>query len=99
MSLTDTLKTVVPEDMATEFRRRANRAGCTVGELLRDLVCQSLQGVTFGEHVANSRRAVMGFKGPVQVHLRPASGPTIEPTRLQPACEFATQPAAHYPLT
>ena len=25
MSLTDTLKTVVPECMATEFRRRANR--------------------------------------------------------------------------
>ena len=75
MSLTDTLKTVVPEDMATEFRRRANRAGCTVGELLRDLVCQSLQGVTFGEHVAEHRRRALSHPGLNEGQARAASGP------------------------
>lgn len=75
MSLTDTLKTVVPEDMAVEFRRRATRAGCTVGELLRDLVCQSLQGVTFGEHVAEHRRRALLSPGLNEGQPRASTGP------------------------
>lgn len=46
---TDEIKTKVPSDMADRWRARARRAGCSPSELLRDLICMTEHGMTFGE--------------------------------------------------
>ena len=67
--LTCTVKTHLTDYLEDGLNSKAHAAGCGASEYLRDLVCMDIEGVTFGEHVANSRRSVMGFKGPAQAHL------------------------------
>ncbi len=59
MKLTEEIKVALDEDTAEAFRRRALRAGCRPGELLRDLICMAEYNMTWGEHVANVRREVL----------------------------------------
>jgi hypothetical protein len=63
MKLTESLKTYIDEDAALRFQRRACAAGCTAAELLRDMVFHLEYGVTFGEHVAQSRRHALSREG------------------------------------
>ncbi len=56
---TEEVKTHVPQEMRIELESDAHNAGCTFGEMLRDLIYLAKRGVTFGEHVANHRRAVL----------------------------------------
>lgn len=60
MKLTEEIKVALDEGTAEAFRRRALRAGCRPGELLRDLICMAEYGRTWGEHVADVRREVLG---------------------------------------
>jgi hypothetical protein len=48
MKLTEEIKVRLDEATAEAFRRRAHAAGCTPGELLRDLVVHLEHGVTWG---------------------------------------------------
>ncbi len=64
MKLTQELSTHVDESMAEQFRRRAADAGCTVSDLLRDLITLQLLGVTYGEHVAQIRRSALAGPAP-----------------------------------
>lgn len=61
--LTCVVKTHVPDYADEALNAKARSVGCVAAEYTRDLVYMDLFGVTFGEHVANSRRSVMGFKG------------------------------------
>jgi len=63
MKLTESLKTLLDEDTALRFQRRACAAGCTAAELLRDMVFSLEYGQTFGEHVAESRRRALSREG------------------------------------
>lgn len=59
---TDVLTTKVPADLADAFRRRSRAAGCTPGELLRDLICHLEHGLTWGELETNDRRRALGLQ-------------------------------------
>ena len=63
MKLTESLKTLLDEDTALRFQRRACQAGCSAAELLRDMVFSLEYGQTFGEHVAESRRRALSREG------------------------------------
>ena len=63
MKLTESLKTLLDEDTALRFQRRACQAGCSAAELLRDMVFVLEHGMTFGEHVAESRRRALSREG------------------------------------
>lgn len=67
----------LPHDIDQELRREANEAGCSVSEFLRDMYCLHLKGLTFGELVANSRRAALQSKAasatPQAPQARPAN--------------------------
>jgi hypothetical protein len=63
MKLTESLKTLLDEETALRFQRRACAAGCTAAELLRDMVFHLEYGMTFGEHVAESRRRALSREG------------------------------------
>ena len=67
---TDELKTKVPSDLADLWRARARRAGCSPSELLRDLVCITEHGMTFGELETNDRRSALGIQGAQQGNRR-----------------------------
>ena len=56
---TERLSANVPEELATAWRIRARHAGCTPSELLRDLICMNLLGMTWGEHVTKDRREAL----------------------------------------
>ena len=73
MKLTETLKTLLDEDTHSRFQRRACMAGCSAGELLRDMVFVLEHGMTFGEHVAESRRRALSSEGSL-AGLRQAEG-------------------------
>ena len=64
MKLTETLKTLVDDNTAALFHRRANAAGCNTGEFLRDMVFMMEHGMTHGEYVAQSRRIALMGAGP-----------------------------------
>ena len=57
---TETAKTTVPYDLKEALTSKAHLAGCDNSEYLRDLICMDVHGVTWGEHVANHRRSVLG---------------------------------------
>ena len=59
---TDEIKTKVPSDLADRWRARSRKAGCSPSELLRDLICITELGVTFGEHETNNRRSALGLQ-------------------------------------
>ena len=63
MKLSESVKVNLDEDTCTKFQRRATRAGCSTSELLRDMVCVLEHGLTWGEHVAQSRRAALNREG------------------------------------
>jgi hypothetical protein len=69
---TDEAKTHIPEDMKERLRQKARQAGCDFSEYLRDLIYMAEEGLTFGEHVANHRRAVLGGKGQGVGQIKPA---------------------------
>ena len=63
---TEELKTKVPDDLAARWRARARKAGCSPSELLRDLVCMTEHGMTFGELETKYRREALGFQASEQ---------------------------------
>lgn len=67
---TDEIKTKLPSEIADRWRARARKAGCSPSELLRDLICFTELGVTFGEHETNCRRAALGLQAPAQGNQR-----------------------------
>jgi hypothetical protein len=67
---TEELKTKVPDDLAARWRSRARQAGCSPSELLRDLVCMTEHGMTFGELETKYRREALGFQAPAQGNSR-----------------------------
>lgn len=69
---TDEAKTHIPYDMRLELEGVAHELGCTFGEMLRDYIYLVRRGETFGEHVANHRRAVLGGKGQAGGKNKPA---------------------------
>lgn len=70
-------KTHIPEDMRLELMGVAHMLGCTLGEVLRDIIYINRRGETFGEHVANHRRSILEGKGPSQGITKPADLPPI----------------------
>ena len=67
---TEVLKTTLPFEIKDELTSKAHLAGCDNSEYLRDLVCMDIYGMTWGEHVANHRRSVLGKQGTALVHFR-----------------------------
>ena len=63
------LTTKVPEELSDLFRKRARAAGCTPGELLRDLICHLEHGLTWGELETNDRRRALGLQANPQPSL------------------------------
>ena len=67
----------LPYDIDQDLRHAANDAGCPVSEFLRDMICMHLKGLTFGELVANHRRAALQSKAASATlqapHLRPVN--------------------------
>lgn len=66
MKLSESVKVNLDEETCLRFQRRAARAGCSTSELLRDMVCVLEHGLTYGEHVAQSRRAALNREGSKQ---------------------------------
>jgi hypothetical protein len=67
---TDEIKTKVPSDIADRWRARARKAGCSPSELLRDLICMTEHGLTFGELETKDRRAALGLQAAAQGNSR-----------------------------
>lgn len=67
---TNKVSTTVPEDLESDFERKAHSLGCTPSELLRDAYCLVVHGVTFVELVANSRRGQVIGQGQLQGQFR-----------------------------
>ena len=63
-ALTDVIKTLVDGETADLWRRRANVAGCSSSDLLRDAIYQIIHGKTYGEHVADLRRIALESTDP-----------------------------------
>lgn len=61
-ALTAVAKAQVPAYADDDLRAKAHAVGCQTAEYLRDIIFMDLYGQTFGEHVANDRRSVMGCK-------------------------------------
>jgi hypothetical protein len=70
---TESAKTTVPHELKEALTTKAHMAGCDNSEYLRDLICMDVHGVTWGEHVANHRRSVLGKQGPQLAQLRAAT--------------------------
>lgn len=67
---TNKVSTTVPEDLESDFERKAHSLGCTPSELLRDAYCLVVHNVTFVELVANSRRDKVISQGHVLTQLK-----------------------------
>lgn len=67
MKLTCSVKVNLDEATNDLLQRRSYRAGCTASELLRDMICICEYGMTWGEHVAQSRRAALAGEGSLEV--------------------------------
>lgn len=75
--LTDKVTTHLPEYLADMLRQLAYQASCSEAELLRDMICLSLCGMTWGEHVANSRRSILKVEGATQAQQRAETGAQV----------------------
>ena len=64
------VKVMVTEDIAELIRSRAQQAGCSQSDLGLDIFCLQLLGCTYGEHVANFRRAALSRKDAEVVQIR-----------------------------
>ena len=73
--LTDKVSTHLPEYLADLLRQLSTRASCSEAELLRDMICLNLCGMTWGEHVANSRRSILKVEGAPQGGFSSSRGP------------------------
>lgn len=73
--LTDKVTTHLPEYLADQLRQLATQASCSEAELLRDMICLNLCGMTWGEHVANSRRQILRGQGALKAQFVPANAP------------------------
>ena len=60
--LSEEARTTVPYEMKEELKAMAHEAGCDFSDVLRDIIYMARRGMTFGEHVANHRRAVLAGK-------------------------------------
>lgn len=67
------LGTHVPEEFKLDWAKKASRAGCSASELLRDLICFNLHGVTFTEYVTQCRREALGLPALNQGQFSPSS--------------------------
>jgi hypothetical protein len=70
---TEVSKTTLTYDLKEALTTKAHLAGCDNSEYLRDLICMDLLGVTWGEHVANHRRSVLGKQGLQLAQPRPSA--------------------------
>jgi hypothetical protein len=77
MKLTEEYKVRLDEGTSLRFMRRAAQAGCAPGELIRDLICELEYGVTWGEHVAESRRSAMRREGAIACARKPEHAPQV----------------------
>ena len=80
---TEKMGTNVPQEFADEFNRRAHQAGCTPSELLRDLICLNLHGITWGEHINQDRRAALRVEL-IHVVKDRRSSPNLEESNENP---------------
>lgn len=67
------IKMMTTEAIAEMIRQRAQQAGCSQSDLVHDMVCMSLFRCTYGEHVADSRRAAIAPQGAEVVQIRAGS--------------------------
>ena len=67
---TEKLSTLVPDYIEDAWKHKARQAGCCPSELLRDLVCVNVLGMTWGEHVKKDRLDALGLQAPEQGVLR-----------------------------
>lgn len=65
---TEVVKTTVCEEAFDALNGKARYAACDRSEYVRDLIYMDLYGMTYGEHVANHRRSVLGVQGTAQAH-------------------------------
>lgn len=66
---TEVVKCLVPYDFKERLEAKAHRAGCNLSEYMRDVLYLDVDGETFGEHVADHRRSVIGRKDPDQAQV------------------------------
>jgi hypothetical protein len=70
---TQPIKTNVPECVEDKLKAIAADAGCTVAEIVRDMICLQTHGATFGELSASLRRSVLQCEGRELSQLRVVS--------------------------
>ena len=70
---TEVVKTTVCEEAFDALNVKARIAACDRSEYIRDLIYMDLYGMTYGEHVANHRRSVLGVQGTAQARTGAAS--------------------------
>lgn len=76
---TEVVKTTLCEGTHDALQAKARLAGCEqLSEYIRDLIYMDLHGVTYGEHIAKHRRAVIGL----QVSGQAYGGTTVGPVNL-----------------
>jgi hypothetical protein len=61
---TENVKVYLPPEMKVLAESRANALGTTPSEIGRDMFFMWLKGMTYGEYVADSRRASLVGEGP-----------------------------------
>lgn len=64
--LTDEAKTTITESMHKLLAEHARQANCNPSDLIRDAIYLVFTGISYLDHVANDRRAVMQKQGPQQ---------------------------------
>lgn len=60
---TEEAKTLVTPQMHDLLAEKARAARCTPSDLLHDALYLVMTGMTYADHVANDRRAVLGLEG------------------------------------
>lgn len=71
---TEEAKTLVTPQMHELLADKARTAGCTPAELLHDALYLVMTGMTYADHVANDRRAVLLVQGRQMGDRRAAGG-------------------------
>ena len=72
---TEEAKTLVTPQMHDLLAEKAREARCTPSDLLHDALFLVFTGLTYVDHVANDRRAVLTLEGREQGDSRAASDP------------------------
>ena len=71
---TEEAKTLVTPQMHDLLAEKARTARCTPSDLLHDALFLVMTGMTYADHVANDRRAVLTLEGRVMGDRRAAAG-------------------------